>query len=105
MKSTPSSFPFDTKFVIYKDRHLHIPKPNFVTSEDKSPSSEVSVLTITQMTKDVDESEDRVPSEKSNQNNKRKPKLSDNMIRDRNGDNNDLNLSLPAVKTISVFEE
>ena len=36
---TLSIFPFDTKSVICKDRHLHIPKPNVGISEDDSPAA------------------------------------------------------------------
>ena len=33
-----STFPFSTKFLIYKYRHLHIPNPKLDNSEDESQS-------------------------------------------------------------------
>ena len=68
LKSAPlSGFPFDTKFVMRKDRYLNIPKPNLQNpiEESTSPSSEGSVLVSLHKTEDIDKSEERIQVKKS----------------------------------------
>ena len=98
--SNLSTFPFDTKFVICKDRHLHIPKPNLENPEEESPSSssETSALTTAHKTSNENECENKVPVEKGNWCKKGMPKLIDSERRDPDEEHSDLDLSLPALK-------
>ena len=61
LKSAPlSTFPFDTKIAICKDRYLHIQQPNVGVPKEDTSSSKLSVLISVHKTGDIDESEDRI---------------------------------------------
>ena len=67
LKLAPSfTFPFDMKFVMCKDRHLHIPITNVNISDDETPGREVSILLPTQITKGVNDCDDRALAKESN---------------------------------------
>ena len=70
LKPTPlSTFLFDTKFVLFIERHLHIPKPNLENPEEEKPSpkSEIGVLATNHKTKNVNECKNKVPAEQGKQ--------------------------------------
>ena len=48
LKSAFLSTFFNTNFVICKDMHLHIPKPNVEFSDEESSNSKMSILVIAQ---------------------------------------------------------
>ena len=77
--------------MIYKERNLHIPKPNWVNSNDESSSSKVSIPVNMQKTKDADEIDNSVPTDRNNWNEKRELRLSDNRVRGPTEENKDLN--------------
>ena len=82
------------KFVICKDRHLHIPKPNVEIYDDESPSREVIILVATQNTKGVYRSENRIEQNRilpkmNNQNKKRESNPSDSRVTDSDEESDD----------------
>ena len=55
------------KYGIYKNRHLHIPKPYKEISDEESSHSAMSILVATHKTKGVSEEENRALQKKNGQ--------------------------------------
>ena len=100
-----STFPFKAKFVVCKDRHIHIPKPNVEISDDEIPSREPGILAATTNTRGVCKCKDRALAKKSYQYNKRDFKPLDRRGGDFDEDSDALGSSLPVVKIAGEFEE
>ena len=101
MKSVPpSNFPFSTKFVICKDRHLHIPKPKVGISEVESLNSGINTPHI----RSVNEDKDKVHS-KQCEKIRQEFTILDRRGWDAEEDNGNLVLSILAAKTFGEFEE
>ena len=100
MSAPLSTFPFRTKIVICKDRHLHIPKPKLEVAKNESLHSRTDTPNISY----VNEGKDKVHSKQSDMNRQEYQTL-DSRGQNAEEDNDYLGLSFPAAKTIDKFEE
>ena len=101
MKSAPiSTSPSSTKFVVCKDRHLHVPRNKIDSSEDKSIHNVINTPNI----RSVYKGKERNCSKHSDTNIQESTTL-DSKGQDAKEDSDSLHLFLQAAKTVGDFEE
>ena len=101
LKSEPLSiFPFSTKFVTCKGRHLHIPKPSLEVSKNESLYSGRDIPNI----RYANEIKDKGHSKQSDVN-RQEYTILDSSGQNAEEDNDNLGLTFLTAKTIDEFEE